>query len=131
MESSNVASRGANGTNGTNNANNGKKKKAPRRKDDGWTVVTAKPRFKRVPVELPPELMEDLTPLEAAVHKQLLKSKNVTAADMANAINTEMNCSKSDVGNVLYGRLKPFVEADNWKERPRKWRLKTMKVKVQ
>ena len=97
----------------------------------GWTLVTGKPRYKRVTVTLPKELLEDLTPLEAAVYNVIQRRKHpVTAGIITEIILKEMNCTKSDVGNVLYGRLKPYVEAENWKERPRKWKMCTQKVKV-
>lgn len=104
-----------------------------KKKNAGWTVVTAKPRHKRVNVKLPPDLVKDLTPLEAAVYNVIRATNNgkgITAADVATIVMEEMNCSKSDVGNVLYGRLKPYIEADDWKERPRKWMMRKMKVKV-
>lgn len=102
-----------------------------RTRDNGWTVVAPKPRFKKVPVTVPPPLVNDLTPLESAVYGVLTKEKGtVTATEMVERIQQEMNCTKSDVGNVLYGRLKDYVEAENWKQRPRQWRLRQIKVKV-
>lgn len=99
--------------------------------DQGWTVVAAKPRFKRVRVTVPQLLVDDFTPLERAVYQVLQKAANsTTAAEMVEIIHNEMNCNKSDVGNVLYGRLKDYVEAENWKQRPRRWRLRQVKVKV-
>jgi len=115
-----------------NKTNRRKKNKRKNNNNTGWTVVAAKPRYKWMPVKIPPELMQDLTPFEKAVHDLLCKANAaITAGEMEKIINQEMNCSRADVGNVLYGRLKPFVEAENWEVRPRKWRIRKMKTQVQ
>jgi hypothetical protein len=106
------------------------RKKKNNNNNGGWTVVKAKPQFRRVPVKLPPEFLKDLSPLERAVYKMLANATNGTTYTAAEIVQSITKCSKGDVGDVLYGRLKSFVEAQDWKERPRRWRLRTMKVKV-
>jgi len=109
-----------------------KKKKKKKKKTQEWTVVTGKPKFKRVSIQVPAEVINDFTPLESAVYQQLLQTKYpMTATKLAEAIVDEIKCSQAIVGDVLYGRLKQYVEAKDWQERPRKWRIRLIKVKIE
>ena len=107
-------------------------RKMRKKKTQEWTVVTGKPKFKRIPVQVPAELINDLTPLETAVYQHLLNAKYPTTAKrLMESIIKQMNCSRDDIGNVLYGRLKPYVEAQDWQERPRKWHIRLIKIKIE
>ena len=108
-----------------------KMQSSKKRGANNWVTVTGKPRYKKVQVKVPQALVKDFTPLESAIHTVLKQASGpTTASEMVEIILKEMNCTKSDVGYVLYGRLKPYVEAVNWKERSRKWRIRRMKVKA-
>ena len=106
-----------------------RKKRRPQTNQSGWTTVKPKPKCIFVTIEVPEEVLSELRPLERSVYDLLATSKlPLTAPDIMEMV--EDNCSRADIGNVLYdGLMQDYVEAADWKSRPRQWRLKVLKMK--
>ena len=109
------------------------KSRKARLQQQSWTTVShTKPRkhYELCQVEVPPDVIESLTPLEDAVYRVLrASSQPLTSEDIV--VHCSERCAKSDIGNVVHeGRLREHIEAENWEEKPRRWRLKKIKVEI-
>lgn len=102
------------------------------RSDKGWTTVETKKKrrtpTKWVTIEVPPEVIDGLFPLERSVYDVIVKAKSpLTSKEIVEAVAD--NCTVSDIGNVVYdGALREYLEADDWDAHPKKWRLRKIKV---
>lgn len=105
-----------------------------RNQDEGWTTVThTKPRkvYEMRIVEVPHDIQETLSPLESAVYNLLLNNSKKALTSEEIAQQCRERCARSDIGNLIYdGRLNEYIEAESYKEKPRRWRLKQKKVEI-